>query len=175
MGRPRGRKEYSDEERSLALLALQTNDWQVRPAARETGIPASTLRDWKKEWQTEGTTAEIDVIVDAQATAFVEKATKIRDKALDRIEAILNDDESNPKLTELNAIAGTLDDKIVRARALRRNDAGFEKPEQIDARAAGQLLAGFVQEALQMGRERQQAVTQAAKNKSDKPALPAQT
>lgn len=174
MGRPRGRKDYSDEERSIALLALQTNDWQVRPSARETGIPASTLRDWKKEWQTEGTTAELDVIVDAHATEFVKTATRIRDKALDRIEAILNDDESNPKLTELNAIAGTLDDKIVRARALRRNAEGFEKPETIDARAAGQLLAGFVQEALQMGRERQEAVSNATENKPEK-ALPAST
>jgi transposase-like protein len=41
--------QYSDEEKQAALRHLAANDGNVTRTSRETGIPRSTLRDWKAQ------------------------------------------------------------------------------------------------------------------------------
>ncbi len=42
----RGRRRYSDEERSDALVALQANGGNLKRTARELGVPLATLAGW---------------------------------------------------------------------------------------------------------------------------------
>lgn len=45
------RAVYRNARRNTALEALEAFDGNVKRAARETGIPESTLRGWRKEWE----------------------------------------------------------------------------------------------------------------------------
>jgi transposase-like protein len=42
----RTRRQYSDEEKAVALATLDANGGDVRKTARDTGIPFSTLQGW---------------------------------------------------------------------------------------------------------------------------------
>jgi transposase-like protein len=41
------RRSYSDEERMEALAALDANGGSLRKTARDTGVPISSLKDWR--------------------------------------------------------------------------------------------------------------------------------
>lgn len=106
-----GKSKYSDEERRRVYIALQVNDGQIKPASRDSGIPIATVRDWKRKWDTEGAPPEV---TDAQAISkavdvFVEDATRVRDKALERLEAVI---ETADKPRDIATVIGILDDKI---------------------------------------------------------------
>lgn len=109
------RSQYTDSDRARVHLALQVNDGNMKRTSRDTGIPVATVRDWKRKWESEGVpdevaNAQIDVVDD-----FVTDASRIRDKALNRLEQVI-DDEKNVK--NLATVIGILDDKITRARGL---------------------------------------------------------
>jgi transposase-like protein len=168
VARPKGSTNYSDEERGNVYLTLTTNDGNVKRTARDTGVPESTVRLWKKEWERGGPP---DAVVDHaahEADTFLVKARATRDKAL----AIMEEKLPEARVSELNAVVGTLDDKITRAESIRNRPEGDE-PKSIDARAAGQLLAGFVEQALAASQERQASIREVTENKPDRPALPA--
>lgn len=160
---------YTDEEKASVFLALTTHEGNVERSSRDTGVPASTVRGWKKEWAEQGASQEVATLAAEKAYEFIEDATRVRDAALKQIEEKL----PTAKVSELNAVVGTLDDKIVRARALQRG-SGDDKPQQIDAKAVGELLASFVGTALEQQRERAAAIHQATENKPTE-ALPAST
>jgi transposase-like protein len=109
------RRVYSDEEMARAYFVLETNQGNVRRTARDTGLPISTLRGWVKEWEASGPP---DVsLVEAEATNFVERAERVRDKALGVLESKL--DTATP--SALVATVGMLQDKISLARGLATN------------------------------------------------------
>lgn len=160
---------YTDEEKAAVFLALTTHEGNVERSSRDTGVPASTVRGWKKEWAEQGASQEIVAAAAVEADKFITDATRVRDAALAQIEEKL----PTAKVSELNAVVGTLDDKIVRARAITRGQ-GDDKPQQIDAAAVGELLAGFVGEALKQSREREAAISNATGEQAVG-ALPRQT
>lgn len=47
MARPRRR--YTDDDRATALAVLDSNDGNITRTARETGIPASTIKRWTED------------------------------------------------------------------------------------------------------------------------------
>lgn len=163
------RRMYTDEERARAHAALVINDGNIARAARETGLPESSIRDWKKKWEKEGVPAEIQAYAAGEANVFVIKAQEVRDEALTRLHEKLPD----ARVGELTTVIGVLDDKISRARMLEKPPP--PESSKIDARAAGELLAGFVAEAINQSEERRSAVHQQATENTPKPALPATT
>lgn len=163
------RRIYSDEDKARVYTSLTVHEGNVSRTARDTGVAESTVRDWKKSWEQEGVPQEIAAQAAVEADAFITKASTIRDEALDRARDLI---PGSTKIAELTTLAGVLDDKIYRAKTLRPT-GGDDGPKQIDARAAGELLAGFVAEAIRQGEERQRSVI-GAENTAPKP-LPAST
>lgn len=168
MPRTKGSSNYSDEERGHVYLTLTTNDGNVQRTARDTGVPEATVRLWKKTWEREGAPPGVALQASEEADTFLVKARAVRDAALLQIEIKL----PQARVSELNAVVGTLDDKITRAESIR-DPKDRAEPKQIDARAAGELLAGFVESALRASQDRQGAIREATENKPDRPALPA--
>ena len=142
MGRP-VKRSYSDEDRSRALFALQINNQEIRKTARELSIPEATLRKWKNQLERGDITQEVVVSLGEQADRFVEKAVKVRDDALDELHKKL----PKARPSELNAIIGTLDDKITRAKGIPTQKVEHElvlpTPEAI-AELVGNMLTGAV-------------------------------
>lgn len=160
---------YSDEDKARVYTSLTVHEGNVSRTARDTGVAESTVRDWKKTWEADGVPQEIAVQAAAEADAFITKASTIRDEALDRARALI---PGSTKIAELTTLAGVLDDKIYRAKTLRPSGQD-DGPKQIDARAAGELLAGFVGEAIRQSEER--ARSQHGAENTSQPALPAPT
>lgn len=52
-------------DKEAALSVLRANEWNIRRTSRETGIPASTLRDWARQAAKEGE-HELPTPTDAQ-------------------------------------------------------------------------------------------------------------
>lgn len=133
-----GKSKYSDDDRRRVYLALQINDGLVKRAARDTGLPVATVRDWKRKWDTEGAPPEVTEApeMNMAVDSFVEDASRVRDLALARLEQVV---ETSDKPRDLATVIGILDDKITRARGLPTSrtetlSVGIEgTPEQVQA------------------------------------------
>ena len=133
-----GKSKYSDDDRRRVYLQLQVNDFNVKRTARDLDMPIATVREWKVKWETEGVPpAVIDAPAMEEAVdTFVADAARVRDKALARLEVVI--DESD-KPRDLATVIGILDDKITRAKGLPTSrtetlTVGIEgTPEQVQA------------------------------------------
>lgn len=146
MGRP---SKWTDEDRAAVQLALTVNDGNVERTTRDTGIPAQTVRDWKRKWAREGPPVVVaDKAVD-QAGDFVAKAVAIREKALALLEERLGDIK-NPK--DYAVIIGILTEKINLATGLAtsRTETVHSGPSPAELASAMQgLFAGAAMAAQQ--------------------------
>lgn len=107
-----GRTTYSDDDLARLFVSLTANEGNVKRTARDTGIPESTVRRWKTEWETKGPPSY--EAVEQAVSTFAEDAERVRDKALKAIEEKI----PGAKVGELTTLVGVLDDKIMRARGL---------------------------------------------------------
>lgn len=107
------RTTYTDDELARLYVALTANEGNVKRTARDTGVPESTVRKYKKQWETEGPPQATEAVEKA-VTDFTVDAERVRNKALLSIEEKI----PGAKVGELTTLVGVLDDKIMRARGL---------------------------------------------------------
>src|SRR5438128_2606155 len=100
-----GHRIYSDQEKAAVFVALGVNNGNITRAARDTGIPQSTVRSWKQEWELNGVPTELQQEAEEQATEIVAVMERVRGKALALLENTLH--EAKPK--ELATIFGIVD------------------------------------------------------------------
>jgi transposase-like protein len=138
-----GRSKYTEEDKARVFVLLQANDGNVKRTARESGLPENTVRRWRNEFNDEGPPST--EMVEQAASDFVATAERIRNKALDWAEEMIDQRDAKVKMNDLNNLAGTLQDKIDRAKGLdaKRVDVQHHLPSADEAR---ELLRGFVQE-----------------------------
>lgn len=148
------RKEYTDEERARVFVTLTTNQGNIKRTARDTGLPVSTIRNWRNEWEESG--PPDTALVEAASGTFVENAERVRDKALDVLESKLND--ATP--SALVATIGMLQDKVSIARGLAtsRTETVHSLPPAEDI--AKTLSAAF-QAALDVSQQRDDEIIDA--------------
>lgn len=146
-----GRSKYSDEDRAQVSLALAINDGNIKRTARETDMPITTVRQWKKQWELEGVP---DAVVAAQVNitdAFVRKAERIENVLLDRIEELAPEVKN---IREATVSFGIIHDKRTRAQGLPTNrtehTTGLPSPEEVRA-----LLGGWMAHTLSAQNERE--------------------
>lgn len=108
-----GRATYTDDQKAAVYVALAANEGNVKRTARDTGVPISTIRRWRDEWQRLESLPAPQVL-DEAIESFADKAESIRMKALMELERQLH----TAKPGDLIKIVGILDDKITRARGL---------------------------------------------------------
>lgn len=107
-----GRTTYTDDELARLYVALTANEGNVKRTARDTGVPESTVRKYRDQWEREGPPHVGDV--ESAVADFTTNAERVRDKALLAIEEKI----PGAKVGELTTLVGVLDDKIQRARGL---------------------------------------------------------
>jgi transposase-like protein len=107
-----GRTTYTDDELARLYVALTANEGNVKRTARDTGVPESTVRKYRDQWEREGPPNVGEV--EAAVTDFTADAERVRNKALASIEEKI----PGAKVGELTTLVGVLDDKIQRARGL---------------------------------------------------------
>jgi len=146
-----GRRRYSAEDKAQALVLLRANDFNVRQASMDLGIPEQTVRDWKKSWDREAPSDEIEAQAEVETDKFVTQAVAVRDVALRRLSEKLDNDEVQPR--DLNAIIGTLTDKIrlAKGQATARTETIQQGPSP---REIGAALVDLVQGAVEAAHDR---------------------
>lgn len=142
MARP-AKRNYTDEERGHALFVLHVNGNNARRTARELNIPEGTIRRWRQLAEKGELPETSFAIMHQEADEFVQEAEIVRFEALKLLRTKL----PNARPAELNAIIGTLDDKITRARGLptSRVEHTQELPAPDEVR---ELLGGLVIDAI---------------------------
>lgn len=143
-----GRATYTDEHKAQVYVTLAANDGNVKRTARDTGVPVSTIRRWRDEWdRLEGLPPPS--AVDEAIGSFADKADTIRWKALVELERQLG----AAKPADLIKIVGILDDKITRARGLadRTVEHRHVLPTADELR---ELVQGFAEATRQAALER---------------------
>jgi transposase-like protein len=138
-----GRAKYTEADKAKVFTLLAANDGNVKRTSRESGYPENTVRRWRNEFKETPPSLEA---VETAMGEFVEDAERIRGKALVWVEEMIDKRDPKVKMNDLNNIAGTLTDKLDRARGLdiKRVEHQHHLPSPDEAR---ELMRGFVQEA----------------------------
>jgi transposase-like protein len=155
---------YSDEDRARLFVALSVHKGNVKRVTRETGIPESTVRRLKKEFETNPPPS---ALVENYSDAFVNEASVVRDMALYEMRKKIPD----AKLGELNAVVGTLTDKINTAKGLAntRVEHTHTLPTREELAA---VLGPAVQDAIEAAKARQQDLVELEAEDAELVALP---
>lgn len=148
-----GRQQYTDADKARVFAVLTANQENVKRTARETGVPENTVRRWRDEWRANGPpeTEQVEEAVEE----FTQHATRVRQKALTLIEDKI--DAGDAKIGELNAVVGTLTDKmhVLQGLATSRTEHVHALPTPEQAR---ELIAPFVQAALHAAALREEEI-----------------
>lgn len=154
----RSKTRYSPEKRAEVFAHLTESDGNIKRTARNTGVPVSTVRDWKTEWENGGVDTETVEALPALAVDFVEDATRIRDKLLIHLERLADQGKLNARETTTGI--GVLTDKI---RAYKQIAETIEHHHTVEIPALTELeerLGGALKELVAAGQERQRVIDQ---------------
>lgn len=148
------KREYNDEDRQAVWVTLQVNKGNVARTARDTHMPEQTVRDWKKAWEAEAPDFDPEIIEET-VSVFTDRAERIRDLLMENYEKALRQGKISPDKMPIHI--GIFVDKIqlLRGLATTRQEAKLALPSPEEAR---QLFEGVVKGALEMAKERDEAL-----------------
>lgn len=164
------RNIYTDEDKARVIAELHVNEGNIKRTARNTGIPISTVRDWKTEMERGGVSPEVQAAVPAVVGDFVEDATRVRNKLLVRLEELVDEG----KISERGIVPalGMLTDKIRAYKGLDtkkvEHTIALPSPEK-----ARELFAGVFEEVANAAQSRSRAVDEIEGESTWEPALEA--
>lgn len=163
-----GRSTYTDAQKAEVYVVYAANEGNVKRTARDTGVPISTIRRWRDEWNRLESLPPAELI-DVTIGDFTDKAESIRWRALVELDRQLQ----TAKPADLIKIIGILDDKITRARGLA--DRTVEHRHVLpSAEELRELVSGFAEATRQAALERADEIIEAEiVEQADLPALPA--
>lgn len=160
-----GKPQYPEGDRARVYVALQALGGSVKGTAKQTGVPETTVRRWKREFETNPPDIEQ---VAAEAEDYVVRATRVRDKALAELERKI------PTATpaQLVSAVGLLNDQIRVAEGLAtsRHETVHSLPSADTIR---QTLGQVFQQALESSRMREEEIIDAEFQDIEQQALPA--
>lgn len=146
------KRTYTDQDMANVYVALRVNNDNIARSSRDTGVPQSTVRDWRETWSRDGGAPEhILELAAGAATDFVIDATRVRDKALAALERMIDSGEVKP--AQLVATIGMSEDKIRLAKGLAttRSETVQTLPDPEKLRA---MLGTYITETLAKTDER---------------------
>lgn len=132
----------------------------VKRAAKETGVPEQTVRNWKRRWDVEGLPESIGKELDTKVLPdFVTQALRVRDLALTKIEEVIPE-ATIKNLPALGTIVGILEDKVRMAQGLAtsRTEVTHSLPSPEEMRT---LAQSYAQGAVSAALERDEAIIDA--------------
>ena len=160
-----GRASYSEQDKARVFLALTANDGNVKRTARETGVPETTVRNFKREFEDNPPSQEI-VQQEFETGDYIAELETLRKELAVALRKKIPDMAGN----QLAVSYGIIDDKLTRARGLAtsRTEHVHTLPTAEELALAGQMLATG---AIEAARKRQEELAQ-AEVRREQPALP---
>lgn len=150
-----GRTTYTEQDKARVYVVLTANDGNIKRTARETGVPESTVRNFKREFETNPPSAEA-VETEVVSGDYVTELETVRREVL----TALRKEIPHMKGQQLAVTLGILDDKLTRARGLatERTEHVHTLPSPEELALAGQMLASG---AIEAARRRQEEIAEA--------------
>lgn len=104
------RRVYTEKDQAFIAVTLQANGGNIRKSARETGVPISTIRDFRDKWEAEGYPEPLEGELPIVRRTFIEDAKEVRQMMIER----LREKVERGDITARDLIAGIkeLTDKI---------------------------------------------------------------
>lgn len=102
----RGKKTDTETIYKIMLSVFRTNNYNE--TSRELNIPVKTVEKIYKENKDK---EEFTKLYKEKKEEFADKATRIIDKALNRLEKVLDDEKEKIPINNLSTVIGTLYDK----------------------------------------------------------------
>lgn len=159
-----GRTTYSEVDEARIYVVLTANDGNVKRTSRETGVPESTVRNFKRKFETNPPSVEA-VETEIEAGDYTGDLEVIRTE----LAIALRREIPHMRGKDLAVALGIVDDKLTRARGLatERTETVHKLPSAEELALAGQMLA---QGAIEAARQRQHEIVEAKVR--EQPALP---
>lgn len=104
------KRVYSDKDRALIKITLESNTGNVRRTARDLDMPIATVRAMKQRWEREGVPAAVAEVLPEVLEGFVEGMTRVRNKMVNNLEEQVDQKKLTPKDNLLGI--GILTDKV---------------------------------------------------------------
>lgn len=145
-------RRFTEADKAAGLTALAANGGNIKRTAGELDISPVTLRRWRD--QAKRGNGPSEELVEAAVDDFVSTATRIRNKALTALEQAIDAGKVRP--SELNAIAGTLDDKLTRASGLPTSRV--ETQPAMSREEMALAMGAVIQGAIEAARNRQEVI-----------------
>lgn len=164
---------YTAEDKAKALTLLVMNDGNELRTAEELGMPPATLRYWAKQ-EREGKTSTTVMQLKQQVVsrAFADTSTRIRTKALDRLEKMLDDPDQKFNPQQLATVVGILTDKLDRLNTLTLTHTEVSH-EPLDESKIVEGLGNFLSENSVSATERRNVIdAELVDEQSDKDLSP---
>lgn len=149
------RRVYTETDQAFIAVCLQANAGNIRKTARETGVPVSTVRDFRDKWEAEGYPEPVEGELPAVRRTFIEDAKEVRQLMIER----LREKVERGEVTARDLISGIkeLTDKInvMEGMATSRTEVVQSLP---DARELAAELAAFIDRTVDDAVERANAI-----------------
>ena len=152
----RTRRLYTDHDKARVYAQLVINDGNTYRTSKDTGIPNNTIRDWVKLWEADGPPAAIEMEATEELNSYIAEAEDTRMMTLTQIKKLIPQ-AGVKELGALNAIQGTLTDKIDRAKGMVMNKTEV-KHSLPSAEEAAKFMSGFLKATVDMAKEREQDI-----------------
>lgn len=165
------RRTYTPEDQARVAVILQANDGNVKRTARETGVPAMTVRDWKVKWQAEGYPDPIEEVLPAIAGEIAERMDYARGLAVDTVIEKLRDGKVSAK--DAAWIAQVFTDKINLIKGLATSRTEQVQIAPVDTKALAAELVAYATEAVEAAQGRDEEIEDAEWSEQAVPALAA--
>lgn len=136
---------YSEADLARLYVVLTTNEGNIKRTANDLNLPETTVRRYKRKWETEGP-PKIEEEIQQAVLDYTGEMEKTRDLALQRMHERLEKDQGT--LPQIATVFGVLTDKIDRARGVadRTVDHRHHLPSPDEIRASlGALIVGAQQ------------------------------
>ena len=145
-----GKSQYTSDDRITVYLALVSNDGNVKRTARDTGFSETTVRRWKKEFDTNPPDREA-VVEAVESGDYVDKLRSTRDEALKWLRKKIPDASAR----DLGTIYGILTDKLARIEQVGSDTEHHHFHHLPPSDEVAELLTGLSQGAISDTRRRQ--------------------
>jgi transposase-like protein len=110
------RTSYTPAEQAAAYLHLQAHS-NISQASRDLNISRTTLHGWLKDWEENGLPEAVQKLIDEADSRFLDKAEQTRDKALAKLDKLIDAAEDPKLIVGLATALGIIHDKIVAVRS----------------------------------------------------------
>jgi transposase-like protein len=143
----RGKRQYSDSDKALALATLDANGGDVRKTAKTLKMPESTLSDWSKN---RGVNKEVTEIREVKKKELSEKLEEVAYKLTDNL--MIRAESELSILVPMKDVATSLGIVVDKMQLLKG------KPTSINKNLTDEERAERAAEIIERGRGRLRAV-----------------